>query len=368
MTKKDFQPIGSVSDGQWQMWREGVPLKCTHIIDETADVKTFTLQAEPQFVFKYHPGQYITLDLVIDGSRVFRSYTLSSSPARPHAITITVKRIPSTQSFAPGLVSNWLHDNLSVGDELTATGPFGDFSNIDFPSSKLCLISGGSGITPMLSMIRWITDTHSHVDIICINYAKTSDDLIAEVELQQLQKQHSNFKLYHHFTREGETKYFDLDSVRQYVKDITERKIFVCGPERLMQEVERQLTSSHFDMQNFHRESFTGRTKTDNETIPTPVPKSSSSSVNIAESEIKFVRSGVTVNAGNTTVLEAAESAGLSLPYGCRAGACGACQQKMLKGEVQTDYGSVALTDEDQQEGYILCCVCVVKGDVEIDA
>ena len=94
-----------------------ITLRCVQIIQETSDVKTFRFRAEPARLFDYKPGQFITLKLNIDGKPVNRSYSISSSPSRPHMLEITVKRVPAAQEgMAPGLVSNWLHDHLTVGN------------------------------------------------------------------------------------------------------------------------------------------------------------------------------------------------------------------------------------------------------------
>ncbi len=122
-------------------WSSGeLTLRCIQTIDETHDVKTFRFVAEPPRLFSYKPGQFVTLDLTIDGKRVKRSYSISSTPTRPHTLDITVKRVSPPTDIAnapPGLVSNWLHDNLTVGSQVKITGPMGKFTGVDRPAKKL---------------------------------------------------------------------------------------------------------------------------------------------------------------------------------------------------------------------------------------
>ena len=143
------------------------PLYVTEIIQDTHNVYTFRLQGDPLCRFVYYPGQFCTLVLNIDGKKVVRSYSISSSPTRPFSLEITIKRVPG------GLVSNWLPDNLRVGDRLEISGPKGRFCLTpgQIPS-KLLLLAAGSGITPLMSMTRWLCDLSAGVDIkLQIEYA-----------------------------------------------------------------------------------------------------------------------------------------------------------------------------------------------------
>ena len=116
------------------------------VVDVTHDVKTFTLASAGQHLFHFEPGQFVTLRLDVDGTEVLRSYTVSSPPTRPHALSITVKRKPG------GVVSPWLHDTVRPGTELRVQPPLGVFSTSRHPASKYLFLSAGSGITPLMSM------------------------------------------------------------------------------------------------------------------------------------------------------------------------------------------------------------------------
>ena len=121
-------------------------LVCLAVRDETHDVKTFVLSPREPRRFAYAPGQFLTFSFEIGTDTIHRCYTISSAPTRPNAISFTVKRVPG------GPVSNWLHDTLKPGDTVRALWPMGDFSCFTHPAKRYLLLSGGSGVTPMMSM------------------------------------------------------------------------------------------------------------------------------------------------------------------------------------------------------------------------
>src|SRR5918993_6072970 len=125
-------------------------LVCRAVRQETHDVRTFVLAPRDPRLFAYKPGQFLTFTFEIGGETIHRCYTISAAPTRPHAVSITVKRVPG------GPVSNWLHDNLKPGSTLKAVGPMGEFTHVDHPGGKYLFLSGGSGITPSMSMARTI--------------------------------------------------------------------------------------------------------------------------------------------------------------------------------------------------------------------
>ncbi len=131
------------------IWSEGVTtVKIADIVEETHDVKTFRLVGEKPVLFSYRPGQFITFLLNIDGQDVERSYSMSSSPSRPHVLELTVKRVPG------GVVSNWLCDHVKLGQRLTLKVPAGKFSCFNYPAAKMLFVGAGSGITPLMAMSR----------------------------------------------------------------------------------------------------------------------------------------------------------------------------------------------------------------------
>lgn len=266
-------PLEQTDCDRW----DGLTVKCVRIFDETPDVKTFSFVREPPILFDYQPGQFITLDLEIDGKSVSRSYSISSSPSRPNILEITVKRLPAVApEFSPGLVSNWLHDNLTIGQEIQIAGPRGDFSILAQPSDKVLFLSAGSGITPMMSMSRWIFDRGTDRDVIFFHNAHELEDVIFRDELKQISNRQPNFYLAVSFTAEaksGDGLHGRLDAamLHSICPDFAERTIFSCGSSEFMAATEKILTSLNFPMDKYHQESF-GEVQKINVPIVEPLP------------------------------------------------------------------------------------------------
>ena len=159
-----------------------VTLRCAAVLDVTHDVKSFVLEpvtapGAQGAVFDFEPGQFITLLLEIDGMPVSRCYTISSPPTRPHRISITVKRVSN------GPVSNWLHDTVVPGTELTVAAPGGAFTLTAPAAGSYLFLSAGSGITPLMSMTRTLVDLGADADIAFVHSARTPADIVFRREL-----------------------------------------------------------------------------------------------------------------------------------------------------------------------------------------
>lgn len=329
-------------------------LCCVAVIDETLDTKTFRFRVEPAALLNYKPGQFITLNLKIGQDLVMRNYTLSSSPSRPDLLAITVKRVPE------GKASNWLNDNLAVGDRLGASSPRGPFHAFTAITQKLLLLSAGSGITPMLSMARYYADTECDKDIVFFYSAKTAADLIALDELQLLTRQHTNMRLV--LTLTGESTQSDWTGLRgrideqmlaDVVRDISERSTYVCGPEAFMATMTTALTTLHVPAEQQFQESFGDHKHSD--TPGKPV------NILLDSWDTNFVGDN------KTTLLEQAEKNGVNIPYNCRAGYCGVCRVTLESGEVRV-LADHALTDDGKKAKKILACSCIPQTDVVISA
>ena len=179
--------VGDVSAEMF--WRRGkLQLQCIQVTDETYNVKTFRFVASPPKLFRYLPGQFVTLEVPVDGKVVRRSYTISTSPSRPHVIAVTVKRAEG------GQISSWLHDHLQVGSTLFVDGPHGKFTCVGDGGGPYLFISGGSGITPIMAMLRWLCDTAPDADIRFLHFAHTPTDLIFEPEVKLMERQLPNLR------------------------------------------------------------------------------------------------------------------------------------------------------------------------------
>ncbi len=427
VSPQEYMPLAMVEPSQVQRWIKGdLTVQCVSIIDETQDVKTFRFVADPPVLFTYKPGQFVTLDLEINNEQVSRSYSISSTPSRPHTLEITVKRVPpppnSLAEVPKGMVSNWLHDNITVGSTINLSGPLGKFTCFANPSQKLLLISAGSGITPMMSMSRWLCDTGSHCDIVFFHSARSPRDIIFRHELELMSAQHPNFHLAVSTTRKeighswlSLTGRISAAMLEVVVPDFRERTVYVCGPDTFMQGVKELLESINFPMQNYYEESFGppakksksekpkqqvaapskpttppppapqglkelmrnmspdttpksngGRaTPVSTPTQSTPAPTVSSSS----KTAVLFAKSSKEVPCdGEESILSLAEQEGVKIRSSCRSGVCGSCKKRKIQGEIRLEGEPEALEESDHQEGYILTCISFPVGRVEIDA
>ncbi|WP_121967828.1 FHA domain-containing protein [Leptolyngbya sp. BC1307] len=369
-----------------QTWSGEITARCVQIIQETCDVKTFRFVAEPEQLFDFKPGQFVTLKLPIESAKsafVMRSYSISSSPSRPHTLDITVKRVAAASpDLPPGIASNWLHGNLIVGQTLQVQGPFGQFNCVDHPADKLLLISAGSGITPMMSIAQWLSDRAANTDITFIHAARTPHDIIFRQRLELLAAQHPHFNLAFTLTKNtpavpwsGYRGRLNLALLTAICPDFAERTAFTCGPAGFMSSTKALLTAAGFPMANYFEESFGGLKSSPSPVLSFPVlpfpvlsfPVSPSpvSPSTTDEPSVEFSASGKAIACDSAdTLLDAAEQAGLSLTSGCRMGSCGVCKQQLAAGEVCYDVEPRGLSEGDRATGQVLACVAKPVGRV----
>ena len=386
-------PALKTADNQHQIeqWTEELTVRCSRIIQETKDVKTFCFVAEPARLFAYQPGQFVTLKLEIDGKPVQRAYSISSSPSRPHTLDITVKRVPApadSPEVPPGLVSNWLHDRLAVGDKIQLSGgPMGHFTCANTSAPKLLMISAGSGITPMLSMSRWLYDTAQERDVVFCHSARSPHDIVALKELELMANHQPHFRLAMTMTRPelnqswlGYTGRLNDALLLNLAPDFKERVVYVCGPEPFTKGVKDMLSNLNFPMENYNEESFGGVKR--KAKAPSPSSPSSPSSpkpsnvVPIATATSSPSQPVVVFSEAKEeiacseeeSILEVAQQNGVNIRGGCLQGVCGMCKKRKREGEVRYEAEPSALNSDEQQEGYILPCVAFPVGKVIVEA
>ena len=279
-------------------------------------------------------------------------------------------------------------------------GPNGNFSCLDAPAEKLLLIGAGSGITPLMSMLRWLSDTASPVDVILIYNVRTPNDIIFERELHLISsKMGDKLRLAivpaqapagHAWN--GPTGHFTENLLRYFAADFLQREVFVCGPAGYMDTVKGLLDHAGFPAQRFHRESFGAGPAAPAMVTPSAVSPPSSTSLPSAPPvaaaprkaeaegaapasfgdgtvyEVVFSKSGKSIICkADDFILEIAEAHGLVLANSCRAGACGTCRLTKIEGTVLMD-DQTALTDEDIQSGMVVICIGRAHGRVVLDA
>ncbi|MGF6916208.1 FAD-binding oxidoreductase [Paraburkholderia sp. 40] len=339
-------------------------LECCQVRSETHDVKSFFFRAPSGRAFVFEPGQFITLELEIDGERVNRCYTISSAPTRPHTISITVKRVPG------GQVSNWLHDHLHAGMQVRVLGPAGEFTCARHPARKLLFLSAGSGITPLMSMSRAHHELGEDSDIVFVHSARTPDDIVFARELDLIAANQARFRTAFVCERVGTrtnwpgiTGFLTLPLLKLIAPDFLEREIFTCGPAPYMQAVRNLLDEGGFDRQHYHEESFSFETVSEvaaqlAEAHVADAPNDASAPAETATRfKVSFTRSHREIECGGAQhVLDAAKQAGVRLPASCTQGMCGTCKVKLVSGEVAMKHAGGIRQREIDQGMVLLCC------------
>lgn len=322
-------------------------LTCVEREDIAADFTTFWFESHQQLPLPpYLPGQHLPLQLEINGEFIARYYTLSSSPSRPGRYAISVKRIDD------GRISNWLHQYFQVGDVLAADKPGGDF-HLGIHTDKLLLLSAGSGITPMLSMLRYLSDNDNIRDVVFYHQCSTEADIPSLQELHQLEKMHPSLDLRIVLSQprrdwQGESGRLSLSHLAM-ISDLDQRQVFVCGPNAFMDTAKKLLLKMGVSPARYHQEAFG------------PLGGSST-----PKQSVKLNIDGHIFNGNNQqTLLEQAETAGVELNYSCRAGFCGACKVTLTSGLVEQP-DVPALLPQERQQGKILACCCIPKTDLKI--
>ncbi len=367
------QPVADPTLGRFAadspVWCDEVDedLVCTEVLQVTHDVMSFVLRSTGEArLFRFRAGQHLTLTVSVDGQERKRCYTISSSPLTPDTLTITVKRVPG------GPVSNWLHDNLGVGEAVAATGPLGRFTTADHPADKYLFLSAGSGITPLMSMTRLFSATAHPADLVFVHSARTPDDIIFDTELDMIAAGDGRVRVAVVCEQDSALERWkgwrgrlSLEMMQKMAPDLGEREIFTCGPPPYMASVRAMLTEAGVDPTRCHEETFTF----ENPIVPTPGPRrvvpvgpqqaqDGNFATNAVEAfSIEFRRRERSIECDSTTtVLDAAASAGLTLPASCGEGLCGTCKTTLLSGSVEMDHAGGIRPREIADRKILLCC------------
>ncbi|WP_265282041.1 hybrid-cluster NAD(P)-dependent oxidoreductase [Verminephrobacter aporrectodeae] len=340
-------------------------LRCVQIRQETHDVRTFVLGADAPRSFRYLPGQFITLELDIAGRRMNRCYTLSSTPTRPDLVSITVKRV------AGGPVSNWLHDALRVDMALSVRGPGGAFSCFAAPAQRYLFLSGGSGITPLMSMTRALHDLGSDADVVFVHCARSPADLLFPEELGLMARNMPHLRLAMVCEQQapgsayaGHLGRLDAARLAHIAPDFLQRDIYTCGPAPFMAAIRAQLADAGFAMSRYRQESFSFEAPQAADAAETRSERSTSSATSY---QVRLQKTGAEFAClPGQTILEAATAAGLRLPFSCANGACGTCKSKKISGQVEIRH-SGGIRQREIDQGWILPCCSRALSDIALD-
>jgi ferredoxin-NADP reductase len=356
-------------------------LRVASTIPETHNVKTFRLQSPDgaDLPFRFEAGQYINLRLPINGQFVSRSYTISSAPTQSAYCEITVKREEQ------GTGSRYLHDQVREGAILEVGAPAGRFTFDHRAHHSVTLIAGGVGITPMMSIARSLIDRSWAGKIYFIFVARTPADLIFHDELRLRDKQFRNLNLLITLTSPptdhwpGQSGRLNAQVLQSFVPDLATHPVFVCGPAAMMEATCELLKQMGVPDHLIRTEEFVsppasqvesnGQATPDNSYGPEANGGQGDRPDDLNQSIIHFVTSRVVATADpQTNLLEVAESAGVDLPWECRAGICGQCKIKCLEGKVSMA-SHLALSESEKTSGYILACQALpVSSEIRVQA
>lgn len=348
-------------------------LTIAEIVPETEEAKSFrfAVPEELRAAFAFQPGQHLTLKAVIDGEEVRRNYSLCVAPQEDQ-LKVTVKRI------AGGLFSNWANDRLEVGDGIEVMPPHGSFTWDFQPGAANHYVgfAGGSGITPVMSLLRTALATEPESRFTLLYGNRDSRSIIFLDALAALKNRHMDRLRVHHFLSD-EAEDIDLfnglldrakcDDILEHLVDPAEAAaFFICGPGPMMDAAEGALRDRGVTRERIHLERFTADRPTGAQAAQVEALKAQASGLQMLvtldgrKRRVPFSR-----EAGN--ILDSAREAGLPAPFACKAGVCATCRARVVAGEVEmaARYG---LTDEEITAGYVLTCQSVPKGEgVEVD-
>jgi ferredoxin-NADP reductase/DMSO/TMAO reductase YedYZ heme-binding membrane subunit len=339
-------------------------LKVVGLFWETPTVRTFRLSPPEggSVPFAFRAGQFLNLSLPIDGKRVSRSYTIASPPTRDGYVELTIKREEN------GQVSQFLHDMVINGRAITVSAPSGRFTFDPASAKGVLLIAGGVGITPVMSILRDLTDRCWPGNIDLVFSVRSVADVIFADELRFLAGRHPNLHLHVTITRDAPADWSGArgritgELLKELVPDFASRPAFVCGPDSMAAAARNELLALGVPAERVTLESFTPAAATlaqDNTVDQT---------AGAATATVTFARSERSAPLpSRKTVLDVAESIGVPIDFQCRSGICGTCRSKLLSGHVMMPVRD-ALNDADEAEGYILACQAFATEDVKIDA
>jgi ferredoxin-NADP reductase len=375
------QQLTAAKSGRWNG-----KLRVLRMFDETPEVRTFRL-GDPDGAsvpFTYVPGQFLDVTATIGGKFVKRSYSMASSTTERDYVEITVKREPY------GVMSSYLHESVKEGDELEIAAPAGRFTFTGTEASSIVLIGGGVGITPLMSVIRYLTAHGWPGEIVLLYCFRQPQDFIFHEELEYLQRRNPNLRVIAAVTRRGQTPWIGLEGrftreiIAYSLPRIATYRIHLCGPPPMMEAIRGMLLELGVPKDQIKTEAF-GTDQRRPADVAKPItgiaaidaPSTAAQRVNgmapaVASSArmptVTFTISGKSVPMPfGRTLLEVAEDAGVNIDYSCRVGTCGTCKTKLLSGNVTMEVDE-GLEPGEKEQGWVLACQAKATADIAVEA
>jgi len=328
---------------------------------ETLDAITIFFQNPDKQLYTYIPGQYLTLRTEINGKAVNRAFSLCSSPTTDELLAVTVKKTTG------GLVSTYFIDNLKAGDYLEVLPPLGNFTAKlkDYQKKHYFLIGAGSGITPLMSILKTALDIEKESKVTLVFGNRNSSSVIFKSQLEELQfRNPDRLKVVHVLTQPeqgwtGPTGRLTRGKVKELLQNVIEseplvKEYYVCGPSAMMDEALHALREMRVAPENTHQEHFSApitHPMDEPEKKPEIMTDAKVGSVKVILENKEYI-----IEVGpNSSILEAALDNDLDPPYACMIGSCCTCKAKLMSGKVIMD-DREGLTDEEIRDGFVLTC------------
>lgn len=335
------------------------PLRVRDLRPEADDalVVSFDVPEPLRARFVFQPGQYLTLRHGHDGQDLRRSYSICA--AAGEGLRVGVRRVPG------GAFSSWLHQSLKVGDTLDVMEPqgrFGATAATPADGRHLLCVAGGSGITPILSIIKTVLAREPNSRVTLLYGNRNAASTMFKEELEDLKNRHlTRLALHPVFSREQvdsplNSGRLDRDKLATFVRLVPVAGVaqaFVCGPHAFNDEAEAALRAAGLPPERLHVERFGVPPSAADATLHAP------QAGDAATAHVRIIRDGLTrevgFGPGDDSILAAAARAGLDVPYSCKSGVCATCRAKVLEGRVRLDR-NFALEKAELDAGFILTC------------
>ena len=335
-------------------------LKIKEVKRETKEAVSISFevpaQLQPEYLFKQ--GQYLTLKVKVNGEELRRSYSICASPYSEKELRVAVKEVPG------GKVSTYLNQSLKAGDTLEVMTPMGNFYTPLSGSNKkqYVLFAGGSGITPMMSILKSVLHIEKNSNVILVYANRNEESTIFQSELEKIQNENSSrFRLVSVF-EESQSQLpsyqmgrlsteSTLAVIENHVGLNLDNEFFICGPGPMMENVKNALQSLNVSNEKIHIEYFSS--------VIENIKKEEEGSTENLVSDVTVIMYGMettfSLKSDGSTILDAALEAGVDVPFSCKGAVCCTCRAKVMEGSAKMK-ANFALTDSEVADGFILTC------------
>jgi 3-ketosteroid 9alpha-monooxygenase subunit B len=332
-------------------------IRVAAVVDETADARSLVLEVPEALrdLFAYRPGQFLTFRVPVDGKRLVRCYSLASAPDVDGGHKVTVKRV------AGGRVSNWMNESVKAGDVLEVMRPAGRFCLTD-GASEVVLFGAGSGITPVISILKTALAVGRRARLLYAN--RDRDSIIFREELAALERRYPDLlRVVHRL--DVEHGFADAATIRSFARGAQDADVYVCGPAPFMDLVEREILATGTPRERLFIERFEYAGDGAPRDLATE-PTAASDGATVAVIRLDGAEREVDVNPGET-IVQAARRAGLEPPTSCEEGYCACCMARLREGTGEMKANDV-LTDGQLAEGWVLTCqLCPTSKRVRVE-